>query len=160
MTAAKIADPFDVGNLALTAEQIAELAPSQKKPTSESKRKARPQSAPSRTKFVMLPYEQVLVTAGRLRCAPLAVLVELAHQVFKTHRNPVALPNAALRDAGITRQAKTRALRELEKGGMVVVAWRGRRCPLVTVLWASADTLTRQVPGENDAPTCQSPATC
>ena len=51
----------------------------------------------------MLPYNQTLRTAGRLRNAQLAVLVELARLKFKLHQNPVPLPNTALRTAGITR---------------------------------------------------------
>ena len=83
----------------------------------------------------MLPYEQTLTVAGQLGDAPLAVLVELAHLRFKTHQNPVPLPNTALRAAGITHWANIRTLHRLEKAGLVTVIWRGRRCPLVTILW-------------------------
>ena len=133
MTTAKAADPFELNGLTLTPEQIEELAPLQKK--AQAKPKSRLRSAGSRTKFVMLPYQQTLVVAGQLGNAPLAVLVELANQAFKTHRNTVALTNTALRSVGISRHAKLRALRQLEEAGVIAVSWRERRSPLVTILW-------------------------
>ena len=83
-----------------------------------------------------LPYERTLAAAGRLGDAPLAVLIELAYQAFKTHRNVVPLANAALRSVGVSPDAKVRALRRLEANGMVAVDWRGgKKTPLVTLLW-------------------------
>ncbi len=114
-----------VDELALTPEQATELAPLQAQP-----RPTRP-----RGRFVQLPYEQALRAAGQLRNVHLAVLVELAYQVFRTHQNPVPLTNTALRAAGFRRDAKLRALRELEGVGLVAVSWRGRKCPMVTLLW-------------------------
>lgn len=88
--------------------------------------------------FVKLPYERTLAAAGRLGDASLAVLVELAYQAFKTHRNVVPLANAALRSVGISPDAKVRALRRLEADEMVSVDWRGgRKTPLVTLLWTA-----------------------
>ena len=105
----------------------------------EARRQLRPRrrSHPAKPEaFVMLPYERTLATAGRLGNAPLAVLVELAYQAFKTHRNVVPLANAALRSVGVSRLAKLRALRQLEASGLVAVGRRGKgRSPLVTLLW-------------------------
>jgi hypothetical protein len=85
--------------------------------------------------FVQLPYKMALTTAGR-RDASLAVLVELAHQAFKTHQNVVPLANAKLVSVGIGPNAKVRALRHLEADGLVSVDWRGgRKTPHVTLLW-------------------------
>jgi hypothetical protein len=65
----------------------------------------------------------------------LAVLIELAHQSFKEHENTVALTKRALRSAGIRARAKLRALRQLEKAGLIAVSWHGKRSPRVTILW-------------------------
>jgi hypothetical protein len=120
-------DPARLPKLAgLTAEQIAELTPLQKSPQLKEPRR-------SRTKFVILPYEQTLQAAGQLQNAQLAVLVEIAHQVFKTHQNPAPLPNMALRAAGLSRKTKLRVLRQFEEAGLVTVTWRGRKCPLVSI---------------------------
>lgn len=87
--------------------------------------------------FVKLPYERTLAAAGRLGDASMAVLIELAYQAFRTHRNVVPLANAALRSVGISPDAKVRALRRLEANGMVSVDWRGgKKTPLVTLLWS------------------------
>jgi hypothetical protein len=120
------ADPQDSTELTLTPEQAAELMPLQKHSQPRERRR-------SRTKFIMLPYEHTLAAAGRLQNAQLAVLVEIANQVFKTRQNPTPLPNAALRAAGLSRKAKLRALRQLEKVGLVKVSWRGRKSPLVSI---------------------------
>jgi hypothetical protein len=119
-------DPFDSSNLRLTPEQIAELTPLQKKPA-----RARPVGV----EFVKLPYEQTLAAAGQARNAQLAVLVELAHQRFKTHENPVSLASKALKAVGIERWAKSDALIGLEAMGLISVEWRCGKSPLVTLLW-------------------------
>jgi hypothetical protein len=118
----------DLGELALTPEQVAELAPLQKVSQPRQARSAR-------AKFVKLPYEQTLLAAGELQHAQLAVLVELSHLMFKMHQNPVPLSNTALRSAGMSRMAKLRALRQLEAVGLVKVTRRGQKSPLVTALW-------------------------
>ena len=85
--------------------------------------------------FVQLDYERTLVVAGKLQNAHLAVLIELAYQSFKTHRNTVLLPNTRFRSVGISPDAKVRALRQLEAIGMISADWRGgRKTPLVTLL--------------------------
>ena len=127
-------DPFDVNKLALTPEQIAEFTPLQKK--ARPARRAQSAQWRGRERFVQLPYERTLAAAGLVKSAPLAVLVELAYRVFKTRQNPVTLSNKTLRSVGISRDAKTRALRQLEAAGLVAVSWRGSgRSPLITILW-------------------------
>jgi hypothetical protein len=124
-------DPFDMGKMALDAKTIAELMPFQKSSASKPKRRAR-----AKAEFVMLPYAQVLAAAGQMKCAPLAVLIELAHQMFKAGQSRVTLTNSALRPVGISHKAKLRALRQLEAAGLVKVTRAGRRrSPRVTVLW-------------------------
>ncbi len=129
----KTADAFDLGALALGPEKLAELASARKQPQPGLRKRLHP-SRPEA--FVKLPYERTLASAGRLRDAHLAVLVELAYQAFRTHRSQVPLANSALQSVGVSRQAKVRALRRLEADGMVAVDWRGaRKTPLVTLLW-------------------------
>jgi hypothetical protein len=125
-------DPFDLSKMALDAKLIAELAPFQKTSAAKPKR----QSSRVKAEFVMLPYERTLAAAGGMKCAPLAVLIELAYQRFKTKKSEVVLTNSALRSIGISSKAKLRALHCLEAAGLVKVAWFGeRRSPRVTVLW-------------------------
>ena len=98
-------------------------------------KQTRPQRAWQSTPFVQLPYEDALATAGKFHDVRWAILIELAYQVFKQHRNPVPLNNIALSAVGIRRDAKMRALRQLEAAGKVVISLRGKRCPLVTLRW-------------------------
>ena len=124
-------DPFDLSKMALDADLIAELTPFQKTTAAKPKRRSR-----VKARFVMLPYEQTLAAAGPMKCAVLAVLIELAHQMFKTKKSEVMLSNAVLRSVGISHWAKLRALRQLEAAGMIKVTWFGeRRSPRVTILW-------------------------
>lgn len=127
-------DPFDLAKLKLTPEQIAKLAPFQKQP------KSKPRAPRSRrqagTRFVQLPYERALAAAGQLGHAPMAVLIEVAYLAFKAHGKPVPIANRALRAVGIDHEAKTRALRQLEKASVVTVIWRGNgRSPLASLRW-------------------------
>ena len=83
----------------------------------------------------MFPYEQFLAAAGRTRNIQLAVLIELAHLRFKTHKNTVELGNKALATVGIKRWAKLDALTMLEDAGLIHVEQRDGKSPLVTLLW-------------------------
>ena len=121
---------FNLAAFRLTPEAIAEIDEARKRAPPKRSRKAKPGT------FVMLPYEQTLAAAGRLRDAPMAVLVELAYQEFKMHKNPVLLSNAGLRTVGVSHDAKVRALRRLEAAGLIRADWRGgKKAPLVTLLW-------------------------
>ena len=114
----------------LSSEQIAELASLQKKPSKQTKR-----PRISDIEFVMFPYEQFLTAAGRARNIQLAVLIELAHLRFKTHKNTVELDNKVLTTVGINRWAKYDALVGLEDAGLISVERRYKMSPLITLLW-------------------------
>jgi hypothetical protein len=118
-------DEFDLAACRLTPELAANLQPGKK-------------LLPARREiFVQLPYKMALTVAVR-RDASSAVLIELAYQAFKTHRNPVPLTNVALRAVGVSSDAKVRALRRLEADGIVSVDWRGgRKTPLVMLRWTT-----------------------
>ena len=124
-------DPFAPENLCVTPEMVAEHnARVAQARTTKRSQKNKPDY------FVMLPYnEQVLTATGR-RDASGAVLMELAYQAFKTHTNKVVLANETLGGAKVSRYAKARALRRLEAAGLILVDWRGAgQSPLVTLLW-------------------------
>src|SRR5208283_6047192 len=111
-------DPFDLENLRLTPEKIAEIE--------GARAKLQPARQLQRAKtgiFVKLPYERILAAAGELQNAQLAVLVELAYQVFRTHNTEVLLTNRAFRSTGLSHDAKVRALRRLEAVGLIKVDW-------------------------------------
>ena len=122
-------DPFDLDKLRLTPEMLAEAQRSAKPSAGPSRRVRKAWSEP----FVQLPYNlKVLAAVG----APGAVLMELARQEYEARKSSVPLGNATLLAAGVSPDAKVRALRHLEAAGLVVVDWRGgRKTPLVTLPW-------------------------
>ncbi len=134
---------FDAKELALTRELQEEIFAAQAARTAtEASRKLKRRSR--RVEFVMLPYAQTMRVAGTVKSsAALAVMVELAYQVFKTHKPEVVLSNSMLRSVGISRKAKLHALRQLEAAGVVVVDWKVRKSPLVTVSWAAKSVPSR-----------------
>jgi DNA-binding MarR family transcriptional regulator len=68
-----------------------------------------------------------IAAASRLPGKALAVLLAIHHQSDLTGRPVVTLPARLLADLGISRGAKSRGLRVLEKAGLVTVARsRGR----------------------------------
>jgi hypothetical protein len=125
---------LDAKELALTRELTEEIFAAQAaRRATEATRKLKRRS--QRVEFVMLPYAQTMAAAGTMKSAALAVMVELAYQVFKTRKTEVVLSNSALRPIGISYKAKLHALRQLEAAGMVAVDCTERGSPRVTVLW-------------------------
>jgi hypothetical protein len=74
--------------------------------------------------------EKLVGCSGHTYCVALTLLYE--H--WRQRGAAVKLPNGMLAMAGLSRQAKCRALRVLEKLELVRVEWRERRSPIVTVL--------------------------
>jgi hypothetical protein len=64
------------------------------------------------------------------------ILLELDRLIFEARgRNPVSLTNHHLRQYGVDRAGKWRALRKLEAAGVIAIERRGRESPLITHLW-------------------------
>jgi hypothetical protein len=84
---------------------------------------------------VQLPYRRLGETPLGSGGALLSVVVELAHRRFKTGHRVVALASAELEKGGVSRWAKRRALRQLERAGLVSVSQKGKQSPQVTILW-------------------------
>jgi hypothetical protein len=86
-----------------------------------------------RQQWVKLPmtwYEKLLgepASTHRLACY-------LLHQNWKEKGGPIKLANGMLRLYGISRYSKWRALRKLERLGLITVECRGRCSPIVRVL--------------------------
>jgi hypothetical protein len=79
-----------------------------------------------------------LDTAARafaaLNCQKATVWVWLVHQAWKRQSKTVSVPNRELAKLGISPDAKSRALRQLEAAGFIVIDQRSRKTPLVTLL--------------------------
>jgi hypothetical protein len=92
--------------------------------------------APAKTTFAKIPHDAGVALFGRIDGAAWAILIELDRLIFKAYgRNPVRLANSSLEAAGMPRNSKWKALRQLEDAGVIAVARNGREAPLVTHLW-------------------------
>jgi hypothetical protein len=89
--------------------------------------------------FARIPHDRAQALAHRRICAAAwVILIELDRLILKERgRNPVRLTNYRLKPAGIARDAKARALHQLEAAGAVRVLSRGKdgRSPLVLHRW-------------------------
>ena len=123
-------DAFDdLDGLKLSPETAERLAKAKPRQEAKAKRQAR--------LFAMLPIEQFQSLAAGAKSTLLATILELDRLVLNSYSrsNKVKLSNQRLRQLGISRTGKARALGVLEKHGLVTVVRSGKECPLVTVHW-------------------------
>jgi hypothetical protein len=87
--------------------------------------------------FARIPHDRARAFYLKVGGPAWLILVELDRLIFKSRgRNPVKLPGALLQEAGLSRYARWRGLRQLEEAGVVLVERCGRgRPPWVTHLW-------------------------
>ena len=101
-------------------------------------KKVTPRRRPrAETTFVRLPYQQITQLYGRLSAAAFHVMVELDHQHFKNGgKNPLKLTNQThLAAAGMRRNTKVKALRELQDAGLITLQKQGKGAFVVTISW-------------------------
>jgi len=88
--------------------------------------------------FARIPHDRAR-RLYRLGGSAWALLIELDRLVFEGRgKNPVRLTHRCLKAAQLSRFAAKRALRALEKAGVISVEHRRGRAPLVTHLWFPA----------------------
>ncbi len=74
-----------------------------------------------------------IAAATRLPGKALAVFLAARHRADLTRNREVKLPAALMRALGVTKDAKARALRQLETAGLVGVERRQGRAPIITI---------------------------
>ena len=91
--------------------------------------------SPVKGKFIAGPIPVSWVCqAGRLGVKALLVGLALWHIRGLRKMNTFIVSNLMLRDWGIQPDAKSRALRKLERAGLITVERQGKRSPQVTLL--------------------------
>ncbi len=87
--------------------------------------------------FARIPHDRALALRPRPSGSAWLLLIELDRAILKGRgRNPVRLPGARLKAAGLSRHSRQWALRRLEAAGVVRVERRGRgRNPWVLHVW-------------------------
>ena len=71
--------------------------------------------------------------ASAAMCSPKSMLLlYLLYRAWQTKSNTIKVTNDAM--AGLDRRAKRRALRQLERGGLITVKRELRKAPIVTLI--------------------------
>src|SRR6516165_5259348 len=95
----------------------------------------RRRGSPVQGKFIAGPVNVVwLLEARRLGVTALLVGLALWHIKGLRKTDTFIVSNLMLRDWGIQADAKSRALRKLERAGLITVERQGKRSPQVTLL--------------------------
>ena len=84
--------------------------------------------------FVKVPMQWAAKAAKATKTTKALVWVWLLHKSWKAKSTTFPLPNGKLKNDGVTRFMKCRALRELEAAGLITVEWRHGKTPIVTLL--------------------------
>jgi hypothetical protein len=87
-----------------------------------------------RRHFIKVPDFWVERLAGARHIATYRVALHLLYRSWRTGGQPVVLPNSVLAMEGVARGTKWRALRELERLGLITIERRNRKAPRVAVL--------------------------
>jgi hypothetical protein len=83
--------------------------------------------------FVKVPLIWIDRLQTTRRVATWVVAVRLLREHWRNNGHQIRLGNVALKEAGVNRASKWRALGELERWGLIVVERRHRKSPLVKV---------------------------
>ena len=62
-----------------------------------------------------------------------AVACHILYETWRAKGRPIKVPNGMLERAGVSPDAKVKALRKLEQLGLVSVEWRPRKSPVVKI---------------------------
>jgi hypothetical protein len=97
--------------------------------------------APANETFARIPHQRGIELYGKIDGAAWIILLELDRLIFKAYgRNPVRLANLSLEAVGMSRNAKSKALRQLQSAGVITVVQQGREAVLVTHHWYPSKT--------------------
>ena len=88
-----------------------------------------------RDRFVQVPLWWAEQAMEATRTPKAMVWVWLLHLAWASHSKTFRLPNERLRLRGVSRDTKTRALRDLEKAGLIQVTREVGKSPTVTLLY-------------------------
>src|SRR5262249_46614095 len=84
--------------------------------------------------FVVVPLSWAEQATRATNTPKAFIWLWLLHLAWKAKSNTVSLPNGQLRDRGVHRNTKDRALRELEAAGLIRVIRERRKTPIVSLL--------------------------
>lgn len=117
-------DAFDADALRLRPEQLKRLRSAEASASKPGRRKR---------EFIQITREQSDQLDKAKHFATEIVFRHLKFLDWKTPGMTIRLPNAALESKGVYRQAKTRALSELKKLGLIKLKMRPRKSPEIVI---------------------------
>jgi DNA-binding transcriptional ArsR family regulator len=124
--------PWDPSHLRLDRDRVARL--------NGGPRRGR-QPSPIRDKFIAGPLDVSWVCqASQLGVKALLVGLALWHLKGLRRSNSFTISNLMVEEWKIRPDAKRRALRKLEKAGLITVERQGKRCPRVTLVVRKTST--------------------
>ena len=95
-------------------------------------------AAPARRKkaepFVKVPLWWIVQATKATNTGKALVCIELLYAAWKAKRPTFPLPNGRLARLGVKREIKRRALRDLERAGLITVERPARKTPIITLV--------------------------
>jgi len=136
-------DPFDPERFRLSSEVAAELARAKaerdagkrkgKKPAGASARPGRLAKAKAEDLFVQILHRAVAAGGKALHDRQWMVWLYIHYRALWDKTNTVEIGNKTLKEWGVNRTVKNRALYAFERAGLITVEWRGNKSPLVAL---------------------------
>ena len=96
---------------------------------SAKKRKAKQEEA-----FALVPLARAAEVTKCTKTQGAMVWIVLAYLAWKNKSPTVTLSNETMRQYGVNRHVKYRALATLEAAGIVTIKWRNKQSPIVTLI--------------------------
>ena len=126
-------DPFDPTNLQLPEEIVSRLEKTRQSMLDNGEVRRRPQS--KKFDFYRFP-AKVLESVAIVSKSPVFIILCVLYRLrVKTGRNPVILTSKTLRNFGLSRHQKFRALKLLEKTGHISVERVKGKNPQIMLNW-------------------------
>jgi DNA-binding transcriptional ArsR family regulator len=95
-------------------------------------------AAPAKRKkvepFVKVPLSWIAQATKATNTGRALVCIELLYAAWKAKRSTFPLPNGRLTKLGVSPDTKNRALRDLERAGLIAVERPSRKTPIVTLI--------------------------
>jgi hypothetical protein len=84
--------------------------------------------------FVRVPLWWAAAAAKATKAPELLVCTDLLYRAWKAKGQSFTMPSGWLEKKGASRKAKCRVLRNLAAAGLIVVEWRDRKSPRITLV--------------------------
>jgi hypothetical protein len=102
--------------------------------TLDYKPSAKKQKAKQEEAFALVPLARAAEVTKCTKTQGAMVWIVLAYLAWKNKSPTVTLSNETMRQYGVNRHVKYRALATLEAAGIVTIKWRNKQSPIVTLI--------------------------